>query len=258
MDDVALPGLLGPRSKVVAITAVSNVLGTINPLPVVAAAAREAGALVVVDAAQAVGHLPVSFRDSGADLLVFSAHKCYGPMGLGFLLGREEVLARMEPMEGGGEMIETVAWDHATWAQVPQRFEAGTPNVAATVAFPLAIDLMAGIGLERIREHERALVAYAWEKLATFDGLVLYGPDAADSRGGLISFHDPRIHPHDMAQLLDEMGIAVRAGHHCAQPLHQRLGVVATTRASFGIYSNQEDVDALIDGVRFARKVFTS
>ena len=145
-----------------------------------------------------------------------------------------------------------------TVAELPWKLEAGTPNVAATVAFPLAIDLMAEIGLERVRAHERSLVAYAWEKMASFDGLILYGPRDPEMRGGLISFHDPRVHPHDMAQLLDEMGIAVRAGHHCAQPLHQRLGVVATTRASFGIYSNQEDVDALVDGVRFARKVFTS
>jgi cysteine desulfurase/selenocysteine lyase len=162
----------------------------------------------------------------------------------------------LEPFEGGGEMIETVGWHDVTWAEIPHRFEAGTPNVAAAAAFPPAIDLLEEIGLPRVRQHEQSLVAYAWERLSAIDGLVLYGPHDAEQRGGLISFHDPKVHPHDMAQLLDQQGVAVRAGHHCAQPLHRRLGVVATTRASFGVYSNQDDVDALIEGIRYARKVF--
>ena len=251
-----LPALLGPRTKIVALTAVSNVLGTINPVAEIAHAARRRGALVVVDAAQAVGHLPVDFAALGADLLAFSAHKVYGPMGLGFLVGRAEVLARLEPVEGGGEMIERVEWDTVTWADVPLRFEAGTPNVAAAAAFPPALDLLAELGADRVRRHERDLTAYAWERLAGVPGLRLFGPADPDLRGGLISFHDPRVHPHDLATLLDQRGIAVRAGHHCAQPLHRRLGVVATTRASFGLYSSHDEVDALIDGIAFARSVF--
>jgi cysteine desulfurase/selenocysteine lyase len=256
LDLDQLPALLGPRTKIVALTAVSNVLGTINPVAEIADAARRRGALVVVDAAQAVGHLPVDFAALGADLLAFSAHKVYGPMGLGFLVGRAEVLARLEPVEGGGEMIERVEWDAVTWADVPLRFEAGTPNVAAAAAFPSALDLLDELGADRVRRHERDLIAYAWERLAGVPGLRLFGPADPDRRGGLVSFHDPRVHPHDMATLLDQRGIAVRAGHHCAQPLHRRLGVVATTRASFGLYSSHDEVDALIDGIAFARSVF--
>jgi cysteine desulfurase/selenocysteine lyase len=200
--------------------------------------------------------MPIDFGELGADLLVFSAHKCYGPMGLGFLVGRPDALAKLEPFEGGGEMISQVFLDRATWAEVPQRFEAGTPNVAAAAAFPPAIDLIEEIGLQTIREHARDLVAYAYDRLRALGGLTLYGPADADRRCGLISFHDPLVHPHDMATLLNEKGIAVRAGHHCAQPLHRRLGVVATTRASFGMYSSQSDVDALIDGIQFARSIF--
>jgi cysteine desulfurase/selenocysteine lyase len=198
----------------------------------------------------------VDFAALGADLLAFSAHKVYGPMGLGFLVGRAEVLARLEPVEGGGEMIERVEWDAVTWADVPLRFEAGTPNVAAAAAFPPALDLLDELGADRVRRHERDLTAYAWERLAGVPGLRLFGPADPDLRGGLVSFHDPRVHPHDMATLLDQRGIAVRAGHHCAQPLHRRLGVVATTRASFGLYSSHDEVDALIDGIAFARSVF--
>jgi cysteine desulfurase/selenocysteine lyase len=256
LDLDQLPALLGPRTKIVALTAVSNVLGTINPVAEIADAARRRGALVVVDAAQAVGHLPVDFAALGADLLAFSAHKVYGPMGLGFLVGRAEVLARLEPVEGGGEMIERVEWDAVTWADVPLRFEAGTPNVAAAAAFPPALDLLDELGVDRVRRHERDLTGYAWERLAGVPGLRLFGPADPDRRGGLVSFHDPRVHPHDMATLLDQRGIAVRAGHHCAQPLHRRLGVVATTRASFGLYSSHDEVDALIDGIAFARSVF--
>ncbi|MHB8079512.1 MAG: aminotransferase class V-fold PLP-dependent enzyme [Candidatus Krumholzibacteriia bacterium] len=256
LDLSQLPALLGPRTKVVALTAVSNVLGTINPVAEIADAARRRGALVVVDAAQAVGHLPLDFAALGADLLAFSAHKVYGPMGLGFLVGRPEVLARLEPVEGGGEMIERVEWDAVTWADVPLRFEAGTPNVAAAAAFPPALDLLDELGPDRVRRHERDLTGYAWERLAGVPGLRLFGPADPDLRGSLVSFHDPQVHPHDMATLLDQRGIAVRAGHHCAQPLHRRLGVVATTRASFGLYTSHDEVDALIDGIAFARSVF--
>ncbi len=252
LDD--LRSKLGPRTRVVSLTHVSNVLGTINPVAEVAEMARRAGALVVVDAAQSVGHMPVDFASLGADMLVFSAHKCYGPMGLGFLVSTPAVLERLEPMEGGGEMILEVHLDRATWAEIPYRFEAGTPNVAAAAAFPAALDLLEHIGLERVREHEIELNAVALEHLRSLGGLEIHGPADPGARGGLVSFSDPAVHPHDMATLLDQQGVAVRAGHHCAQPLHRRLGVVATTRASFGVYTEPADIEALADAIVFARR----
>jgi cysteine desulfurase/selenocysteine lyase len=257
LDLDRLPELLTDRTRVVALTHVSNVLGTINPVADIAAAAHRYGALVVVDAAQSVGHLPVSPDQLGADLLAFSAHKTYGPMGLGFLTGRPEVLEELDPLESGGEMIETVTMEEATWADVPHRFEAGTPNVGAAAAFPQALDLIDEITLERLRTHEMSMTGYAWERLSSLKGLKLYGPADPADRGGLISFHDPAVHAHDMAQLLDARGVAVRAGHHCAQPLHKRLGVTATTRVSFAMYNSHDDIDALIDAISYARSVFS-
>jgi cysteine desulfurase/selenocysteine lyase len=256
LDLSRLPELLTARTRVVALTHVSNVLGTINPVAEIAAAAHRRGALVVVDAAQSVGHLPVSFDALGADLLAFSAHKAYGPMGLGFLAGTAEALERLEPFEVGGEMIDTVTMDSADWAEIPHRFEAGTPNVAAAAAFPAALDMIDEATIERLRTHEISLTGYALDKLRGLGGLTIFGPEQASRRGGLVSFHDPLVHPHDMAQLLDSRGVAVRAGHHCAQPLHRRLGVVATSRASFGLYNSHDDVDALVEGIRYARSVF--
>lgn len=256
LDLSRLPELLNGRTRVVALTHVSNVLGTINPVAEIAATARRRGALVVVDAAQSVGHLPLSFDDLDCDFLVFSAHKAYGPMGLGFLAGRAEALERLHPVETGGEMIETVTMEGATWAAIPQRFEAGTPNVAAAAAFPAALDTIDEATLERLRQHEISLTDYALERLRAKGGLTIFGPMDAARRGGLVAFHDPMVHPHDMAQLLDSLGIAIRAGHHCAQPLHRRLGVVATSRASFGMYNSHEDIDALVDGIGYARSVF--
>lgn len=256
LDLAALPGLIGPRTRVVSLTHVSNVLGTINPVAEVAAAARRAGALTVVDAAQSVGHMPVDLGALDADFLAFSAHKAYGPMGLGFLVGRPEALERLEPHVGGGEMIDVVELDSATWAPVPQRFEAGTPNVAAAAAFPAALDLIDSLGLDTLRYHTHELVSYAWHRLAGLDGMRLYGPADPERRGGLISFFDEQVHPHDMATLLDQHGVAVRAGHHCAQPLHRRLGVPATARMSLGMYSTREDVDALVEAIGGARHFF--
>ena len=256
LDLSRLDDLLDKKVGVVAITHVSNVLGTVNPVAEIMAQARSLGALTVVDAAQSVGHRPLTFAELDADLMVFSAHKCYGPMGLGFLVGRSEVLAELEPLEGGGEMIEWVRTEGTTWADVPHRFEAGTPNVAAAAAFPAAIELLDEVGLETVRAHEQEITAYALDQLAGIDQLVIYGPRDAARRGGLVSFHDPQVHPHDMSTILDQLGIAVRAGHHCAQPLHRRLGVVATSRASFGIYTVKDEIDALVDGILEARKVF--
>jgi len=258
LDLDRLGELLTSRTKVVALTHVSNVLGTINPVAEIAALAHRRGALVVVDAAQSVGHLPVSLDALGADLLAFSAHKTFGPMGLGFLAGKPEVLEDLDPLESGGEMIETVTMDDATWAEVPYRFEAGTPNVGAAAAFTHALDLIDEITLERLRTHEMSLTGYAWDRLSALGGLKLFGPADPSERGGLVSFHDPMVHSHDMAQLLDSRGIAVRAGHHCAQPLHKRLGVAATTRASFAMYNSHDDIDALVDAISYARSVFAT
>lgn len=256
LDLDRLPELLTDRTRIVSLTLVSNVLGTINPVAEIAHEAHRRGAAVIVDAAQGVGHLPVDFAALGADLLAFSAHKVYGPMGLGFLVGTPEILEELEPTSFGGEMIETVTLDEATWTGIPHRFESGTPNVAAAAAFPAALDMLDEAPLERVRTHEIQLTAYALETLAAFDGLRIFGPADASARGGLVSFHDPGVHAHDLAQLLDARGVAVRAGHHCAQPLHRRLGVVATARASFGLYNSHDDVDALIDALQYAREVF--
>ena len=258
LDLDRLGELLTSRTRVVALTHVSNVLGTINPVAEIAAAAHRRGALVVVDAAQSVGHLPVSLDALGADLLAFSSHKTYGPMGLGFLAGKTEILEDLDPLESGGEMIETVTMDSATWAEVPLRLEAGTPNVGAAAAFTHALDLIDEVTLERLRTHEISLNAYAWERLSDLGGLKLFGPSDPAARGGLISFHDPAVHAHDMAQLLDSRGVAVRAGHHCAQPLHKRLGVSSTTRASFAMYNSHDDIDALIEAITYARSIFAS
>ena len=256
LDLDRLPELLTDRTRVVSLAHVSNVLGTINPVAEIAEAAHRRGAVVIVDAAQSAGHLPVDFAALGADLLAFSAHKAYGPMGLGFLVGTPEILESLSPTRFGGEMIETVTLDDATWADVPHRFEAGTPNVAAAAAFPAALDLLDEATLERVRTHEIQLTAYALEALRDLGGLRIFGPEDPVARSGLVAFHDPGVHPHDLAQMLDARGVAVRAGHHCAQPLHRRLGVVATARASFGLYNSHDDVDALIDALRHAREVF--
>lgn len=256
LDLSRLDGLLSERTRVVSLVHVSNVLGTINPIAEVAAAARRRGALVIVDAAQSVAHQPVDFADLECDALVFSAHKAYGPMGLGFLVARDELLAGLEPFEGGGEMIEWVHLESSTWAEVPNRFEAGTPNVAAAAAFPPALDLVEQIGLAAIREHEEQVTVYALERLQSLGGLTIFGPLDPAQRGGLVAFTDPDVHPHDMSTILDQAGVIVRAGHHCAQPLHRRLDVAATTRASFGLYTRRDEIDALCDGIQAARKVF--
>jgi cysteine desulfurase/selenocysteine lyase len=252
----ALPTLLSPRTRIVALTAMSNVLGTINPVGELAEAAHRVGAVMVVDGAQSVPHMPVDFQELGIDFLAFSAHKAYGPTGVGFLVGKPELLERMEPISGGGEMIREVHLDWATWNDVPHKFEAGTPNIADAAAFPAAIDLLEELGMEAVRAHECELVGYTLERLRSLGWLKLHGPLDPARRGGLVSFEDPQIHPHDLAQVLDTRGIAIRAGHHCAQPLMRRLNVPATARASLGVYNDRDDVDALVDGLVAARKYF--
>lgn len=256
LDMAAFASLLSPRTRIVSLTAMSNVLGTINPIAEIAAAAHRVGAVMVVDGAQSVPHMPVDFQALGADFLAFSAHKMYGPTGIGFLVAKPELLERMEPVAGGGEMIREVRLDSATWNDSPHKFEAGTPNIADAAAFPAALDLLDEVGMPAVRAHERDLVGYALERLRSLGWLQIHGPLDADARGGLVSFVDPEIHPHDLAQVLDTRGIAVRAGHHCAQPLMRRLDVAATARASFGIYNDRDDVDALVDGLVAARKYF--
>ncbi|MFI5166825.1 MAG: SufS family cysteine desulfurase [Thermoanaerobaculales bacterium] len=256
LDMEAFGALLSTRTRIVAFTAMSNVLGTINPVAEVAAAAHHIGAAVVVDGAQSVPHLPVDFQALDIDFLAFSAHKAYGPTGVGFLVGRPKLLALMEPVMGGGEMIREVHLDRATWNDVPHRFEAGTPNIADAAAFPAALDLLEEIGMDAVRAHEQELVGYALDRLGALGWLQLYGPLDPARRGGLVSFYDPEVHPHDLATILDTRGIAVRAGHHCAQPLMRRLDVPATARASFGIYNDRDDVDALVDGLVATRRYF--
>jgi cysteine desulfurase/selenocysteine lyase len=256
LDLSALPSLLSPRTRIVALTAMSNVLGTITPIAEIAQAAHRVGAVMVVDGAQSVPHMPVDFQALGVDFLAFSAHKAYGPTGVGFLVARPELLERMEPVSGGGEMIRTVHLQSATWNDIPHKFEAGTPNIADAAAFPAALDLLDRLGMGNVRAHERELVGYALERLLSLGWLELHGPLDPDRRGGLVSFVDPNIHPHDLAQVLDGRGIAIRAGHHCAQPLMRRLGVVATARASFAVYNDRDDVDALVNGLVAARKYF--
>jgi cysteine desulfurase / selenocysteine lyase len=256
LDMAALPSLLSRRTRIVALTAMSNVLGTINPVAEIAVAAHRVGAIMVVDGAQSVPHLPVDFQALDIDFLAFSAHKAYGPTGVGFLVAKPELLERMEPVFGGGEMIREVRLDSATWNDIPHKFEAGTPNIADAAAFPAALDLLEELGMESVREHERELAGYALERLRSLGWLQLHGPLDPDRRGALVSFVDPEIHPHDLAQVLDTRGIAIRAGHHCAQPLMRRLGVVATARASFSIYNDRDDVDALVEVLAEARRYF--
>jgi cysteine desulfurase/selenocysteine lyase len=256
LDLDALDGLLGPRTRMVAVSAMSNVLGTLNPVRAVAERAHAAGALVLTDAAQAVPHAGARLDQLGADFLACTGHKMLGPMGVGVLAAREEVLQGMEPFLGGGEMIRDVAIEGSTWNDIPWRFEAGTPNVAEAVGLGAAVDYLGALGMDRVRAAEADLTAYALKRLGEVQGLRVYGPAELEHRGGVVSFTLGSVHPHDVAQVLDEEGIAVRAGHHCTMPLHRRLGVPATTRASFSVYSTTDEVDALVAGLEKAARFF--
>jgi cysteine desulfurase / selenocysteine lyase len=214
------------------------------------------GALVLVDGAQSVPHMPVNVQELGIDLLAFSAHKMLGPTGVGVLWGKPEVLETFRPFLGGGEMIADVFLDHSTYAPLPWRFEAGTPNIADVIAFGAALDYLTALGMDNVRAHEVAITRYALRQLSTIDDLDIHGPENPEHRGGVISFALADLHPHDVGTLLDQQGIAVRAGHHCAQPLMRRLGVPATARASFYVYTTEEEVDALIDGLVRVKEFF--
>jgi len=256
LDLDALDRLLGGRTRMVAVSAMSNMLGTLNPVPAVAERAHAAGALVLADAAQAVPHAGARLDELGADFLAFTGHKMLGPMGVGVLAAREEVLEGMEPFLGGGEMIRDVAIEGSTWNDIPWRFEAGTPNVADAVGLGAAVDFLQALGMDRVRAAEADLTAYALKRLGEVQGLRVYGPAELEHRGGVVSFTLGSIHPHDVAQVLDEEGIAVRAGHHCTMPLHRRLGLQATTRASFSVYSTVDEVDALVAGLEKTARFF--
>lgn len=239
---------LTDRTKLVAVTLMSNVLGTINPVDAICEAAHSAGALVVVDAAQAAPHVPFSVQELDCDFLAVSGHKMLGPTGSGFLYAREELLEEMPPFHGGGEMIREVWIDRATWNEIPYKFEAGTMNIAQQVGLGAAIEYLENLGMSNVREHEIAITKYALERIAD-TGATIYGPMDTTDRGGVVSFTLDEVHPHDMATIIDPEGIAIRAGHHCAQPLMRRYGVAAMARASLYIYNTTEDVDALVEAL---------
>jgi len=256
LDLSDLETLITERTAVVSLTWVSNMLGTINPLDVVIARAKAVGALVVVDASQAAPQLPVDVAALGADFVAFTGHKMLGPTGIGVLWGRYDLLAELPPFLGGGEMIETVTMERSTFAKPPHRFEAGTPPIAQAVGLGAAVNYLTAIGMDNIAAHEREITAYALSALQEIDGLVVVGPKDVTDRGGAISFTLDGVHPHDVAQLVDSRGVAVRAGHHCAKPAHQRFGVQSTTRASFYLYTTTDEIDSLVEALHFTKKYF--
>ncbi|SYZ72187.1 selenocysteine lyase, PLP-dependent [Candidatus Zixiibacteriota bacterium] len=256
LDLTNLKDIIAPNTKIVALTHMSNVLGTINPVEEVIALAHKRGALALIDGAQSVPHMPVNLKAMNADFLAFSAHKMLGPTGLGVLYGKEEFLQDMEPVQFGGEMISEVRYDGAKWNELPHKFEAGTPNIEGAFAFLPALEYLEKIGMEKIRRHEMDLTAYALDKLGQLEFIKVFGPKDVKYRGGAVSFVDKDIHPHDMATFLDTLGIAVRAGHHCAQPLTRLLGINSTTRASFYLYNTHDDIDQLVTGLKEARRYF--
>jgi cysteine desulfurase/selenocysteine lyase len=253
-DDVER--LIGERTKLVAITEMSNVLGTINPVRQIAEVAHQRGALVLVDGAQSVPHMPVNVQELDCDFLAFSAHKMLGPTGVGVLYARRELLEEMDPFLGGGEMIRRVRLEEATWNDVPWKFEAGTPNIGDVCAFGAALDYLQGLGMENVRAHEVELVREALRRLSQIPGLTIYRPESPELRGGVVAFNLDGVHPHDLGTVLDRYGVAIRAGHHCAQPLMARLDVVATARASFYVYNKVEELDALVEGIQAAARLF--
>ena len=257
LDLLNLDELVDEDTAVVSLTWVSNMLGTINPIDVVIERAHEVGALVVIDASQAVPQIPVDLAALGADFVAFTGHKMVGPTGIGVLWGRYDLLAELPPFLGGGEMIETVTMERSTFARPPARFEAGTPPIAQAVGLAAAADYLTNLGMDAVAAHEQEITAYALGALQQIDGLTVVGPKDAVDRGGAISFTLDGVHPHDIAQLLDSRGVAVRAGHHCAKPAHLRFGVQSTTRASFYLYTTTEEIDALVEALHHTKKYFS-
>ncbi|HAB7475410.1 TPA_asm: SufS family cysteine desulfurase [Listeria monocytogenes] len=247
---------IGEKTKIVALAHVSNVLGTITPIKEIAAIAHQFGAVILVDGAQAVPHMEVDVVDLDADFYAFSGHKMMAPTGIGALYGKRELLDAMEPTEFGGEMIDFVELYDSTWKELPWKFEAGTPIIGGAIALGAAIDYLAEVGLENIHAHEQALASYAMEEMSKIEGITIYGPKDASKRCGLVTFNLEGAHPHDIATILDEDGVAIRTGHHCAQPLMKWLDVSSTARASFYIYNTKEEIDALIDGLKLTKEYF--
>jgi len=255
LDLTTYQDLLTQSPRLVAFTQMSNVLGTINPAKEIISLAHQAGALALVDGAQSVPHLPVDVQDLDCDFLAFSAHKMLGPTGIGVLYGKEALLEAMPPFLGGGDMIKKVSLRSFTPNDLPHKFEAGTSAIAEAIGFGAAVDYLTGLGMENVARHEHTVISYALEALNEVDGLKVFGPDA-DHKGGVAAFTLVGVHPHDIAQILDSEGIAVRAGHHCAMPLHEKFNLPATTRASFYIYNTMEEVDLLVAGLGKVQKIF--
>lgn len=253
LDVEKLAGRLTGRTKLLAVTHVSNALGTVNPIHEIVRMAHDAGVPVVVDGAQAVPHAPVDVQALDCDFYVFSGHKMYGPTGVGVLYGKAEHLDAMPPYQGGGDMILSVTFEKTTYNSLPHKFEAGTPNIAGVIGLGAAAEYLASIGMDRIAAHEAELLAYGTERLAALEGLRLIG--TAAHKAGVLSFTMDCAHPHDIGQILDDVGVAVRAGHHCAQPVMERFGVPATARASLGLYNRREDIDALVEGLQTVREI---
>ncbi len=247
--------MLNPKTKIVAITHVSNVLGTVVPIKEVTRLAHDAGAVVLIDGSQGIVHSEVDVRDIDADFYAFTGHKLYGPSGIGVLYGKLDILNAMPPYQGGGDMIELVTFEKTTYRDAPARFEAGTPMIVEAVGLAAAIDYVRGVGIDNIAAHEQELLAYAMTRLDAVDGLTIYG--RADEKCGIISFTLGDIHPHDIGTIIDSKGVAVRAGHHCAQPLMDRFNLTATARASFGMYNKKEDIDVLVDALLYAKEIFS-
>jgi cysteine desulfurase / selenocysteine lyase len=251
-----LENLFDARTRIAAMPHVSNSLGTINPVEKIAAEARRNGTLFLVDGAQGAPHLPVDVQAIGCDFYAFSAHKMLGPTGVGVLYGRPELLEEMEPFLGGGEMIRKVTFEGATWNDLPWKFEAGTPNIADVIAFGAAIDYLDRLGMEKVRDHEVEITDYALTRMSQLEGIVVYGPPDPRERGGVVSFNFGDLHPHDIGTVLDHHGVAIRAGHHCTQPLMRTLGVSGTARASFYVYNTPEEVDVLVEALEATRDFF--
>jgi cysteine desulfurase/selenocysteine lyase len=250
----AFAKLLSPRTRIVAVTHVSNALGTVNPLRKIVQLAHAHDIPVLVDGAQAVPHLPVDVQAIGCDFYAFSGHKVYGPTGIGVLYGKEEILAEMSPYQGGGDMISSVTFEKTTYNVVPYKFEAGTPDIAGAIGLGAALEYISKLGMDKIAAHEHDLLTYATERVGAIAGVRLIG--TARERVGLVSFVMEGVHPHDLGTILDHEGVAIRTGHHCAQPVMDRFGIAATARASFAVYNTREDVDALVVGIRKAQEVF--
>lgn len=246
--------LIGPRTKMVSVTHVSNVLGTVNPVREIGELARAHGALLCIDGAQSIPHMPIDVRALGCDFFAFSGHKMLGPTGVGGLYGKRQLLEQMEPFLYGGDMIREVTFEGAQWNELPWKFEAGTPAIAQGIGLAAAVEYLQGLGLAAVQAHEHTLVQYALERLGQMRDIEIYGPPA-DQRGGVVSFNLDGLHPHDMASILDQHGVAIRAGHHCAMPLMQVLGINGTCRASFYVYNSVDEIDVLVEAIGEARRI---